>query len=178
MTLGVLSAGVVGIKQLGFLMACGDLGCGGPRLSDQILLTGAVGAASVGGWKMGRHAAYRDTVLGNAAKPARTRLIAGGVLLGVGLTAMAVDMGLMAQCQLNAAGPYAGESSDFGWTDCTSNGGAVALDLGALSAAIGGGLLGYTLAYRRDRAAYDRGRVVVSPVASRRNMGLQISGSF
>jgi len=146
-------------------------------MTDQLMMGIATASFSAAGWKGGRYAAYKHALLDVARPQVNTQGIIGAALLGAGLTAVAVDAGLMARCLQGGGGPYDRGDGAL-WSDCGSNAGALAMDFGGAAAAAGGALLGYSLAYRRDRDAYDRGRVVLSPTASRERVGLQIAGRF
>ena len=90
---------------------------------------------------------------------------------------MTVDVALTAQC-LDNRGPYWNETAWRG-DSCASHPAAVlAFDAGAAMAGTGGALLTHTLTYKRDRSVYDRGRVLVTPMAGRGRLGVAVGGAF
>ncbi len=148
---------------------------------DRLFIGPSLVLAPLGGFLRGRDDAFVDASVGRHKKSAKTMMIAGLALAGIGAIGGLVNEALWWQCWVGEQGPYHVEPPADVFVSvnvCRSGIARVALDTSALmlSGGLAMGLWG--LKYRKDSKKYERAVIAVVPQMQRSQVGFGIVGSF
>jgi len=173
-----LSFGTAGLIQAVDSLFLGDIGSG---VAERVFLSASIGLTAGGAMRKAHADAYDDTAFRRERPQTRKALIAGAVLIGVGVALGTANEGMWWNCVFNETGPYAIENDPDGFQthNCRSGLTRGLLDVSAASTVAGVGLLTWALVYRRDAKAYARARVIgLNPTFGRGRAGLSLQGRF
>ena len=178
----MIAAGVT--FGIGLAAQVGDIALNdgqGEGFAERLFIGPSFVLAPLGGFFRGRDDAFVDASVGRHKKSAKTIMIAGFALAGIGAVGGLVNEALWWQCQIGERGPYKVEPPEDVLRPvnvCRSGIARLGLDVSALMLSGGLGMGLWALKYRKDSKTYERAVIAVVPQLQRSQVGFGIVGSF